>query len=238
MSRTDRLLDLLQELRARRRPVTAGVLASALGVSVRTLYRDINLLRSRGAKIEGEAGLGYVLKPGFLLPPLMFTSEEVEVILLGASWVARRRDLAMQPAARSALAKISAVLPDEAGRALDMSGLLVGRVSEGQEAVVDVRMIRTALRRERKLAIAYVDASAVPTARTIWPVAMGVEDETQILAAWCELRQDYRHFRLDRIRGLDVLEERMPRRRAVMYREWRERERACIPATIVERDSA
>jgi predicted DNA-binding transcriptional regulator YafY len=238
MSRTQRLLDLLQELRARRRPVTADALAATLGVSVRTLYRDINLLRAQGARIDGEAGLGYLLKPGFMLPPLMLTAEEIEVILLGASWVAQRKDLAMAPAARSTLAKIAAVLPEERAEALAVSGLLVGAVSQGPAALVDVGLIREALRRERKLAIGYVDGADAVSRRTVWPVAIGVYDDTQLLAAWCELRGDYRHFRLDRIRSLEVLAERMPRRRAAMFRQWRERERACIPEGIAERDIA
>jgi predicted DNA-binding transcriptional regulator YafY len=238
MSRANRLLDLLQELRARRRPVTADVLAASLGISVRTLYRDIELLRAQGAAIVGEAGLGYVLKPGFMLPPLMFTPEEIEAILLGASWVSRRKDLAMDVAARSALAKISAVLPPDMTLAMDLTGLLVGSVNEGEATRIDAAAIRDALRRERKLIIAYVDAADVASARTVWPVAIGVYDSTQVLAAWCELRADYRHFRLDRIREATVLEERMPRRRTAMYKEWRDREKACIPDGIMETDAA
>lgn len=238
MSRTHRLLDLLQELRARRRPATARALAASLNISVRTLYRDINALRAQGARIDGEAGLGFVLRPGFTLPPLMLTPEEIEVILLGASWVAQRKDLAMASAARSTLAKIAAVLPQEQSDALDTSGLLVGAVSEGQATTVDASAIRDALRRERKLTIAYVDASATTSERTVWPVAIGVYEDIQVLAAWCELRNDYRHFRLDRIRRLDVLAMRMPRRRIAMFKEWRTRERDCIPEGINERDIA
>lgn len=234
MSRAGRLLDLLQELRARRRPVAAGELAASLGVSVRTLYRDINALRAQGAVIDGEAGFGYVLRPGFMLPPLMFTAEEIEAVLLGASWVARRKDLAMEAAARGALAKIAAVLPDGSAHALDMPGLLVGQISEGRATTVDAGAIRRALRRERKLTIAYVDASGAASERTLWPVAVGVYEDAQVLAAWCELRNDYRHFRLDRMRGVKVLEERAPRRRAALYREWRERERDCVPAALNE----
>lgn len=232
MSRSHRLLSLLQELRARRRPVTADALAASLGISVRTVYRDINVLRVQGARIDGEAGFGYVLRPGFMLPPLMFTPDEIEVILIGASWVARRKDLAMESSARSTLAKISAVLPGELTDVLDVPRLLVGPVSAGPASTVDAGIIRSAIRGERKLTIAYVDASASPSQRTIWPVAIGVFEDTQMLAAWCELRNDYRHFRLDRIRQLEVLEDRMPRRRAAMYREWRERERECIPETM------
>lgn len=228
MARTQRLLDLLQELRGRRRPVTAVALANALGVSVRTLYRDINELRAQGARIEGEAGYGYVLKPGFLLPPLMFTPEELDVLLVGAAWVARRKDLVMAEAARAILAKIAAVLPEDAARTLDVAGLLVSAVGDGPPVTIDPRAIRAALRREHKISIGYIDADAEITDRIVWPVAIAVQDTTQLLAAWCELRADYRHFRLDRIRTLKVLDERMPRRRAVMYREWQEREKACV----------
>jgi predicted DNA-binding transcriptional regulator YafY len=238
MSRTHRLLSLLQELRARRRPVTAEALAASLGISVRTLYRDINLLRSQGAYIDGEAGFGYVLKPGFMLPPLMFTVDEIDVIMLGASWVSQRKDLAMETSARSAIAKIAAVLPPEMTRAMDASGLLLNLVNEGAATSIDAAAIRDALRRERKLTIAYVDAADTASERIVWPVAIAVCDNTQILAAWCELRADYRHFRLDRIRHVTVQEARMPRRRAAMRKEWREREKACIPEGVMERDAA
>lgn len=234
MARTQRLLDLLQELRARRRPVTAQALAEALGISIRTLYRDINELRAQGARIEGEAGFGYVLKPGFLLPPLMFTPEEIEVIVVGAAYVARRKDLAMADAARGTLAKIAAVLPADLVQSLDVPGLLVAALPSGPGIAIDPRAIRAALRAERKVLITYVDGQGSASERTLWPIALTVQDTTQLLAAWCEWRADYRHFRLDRIRSLNVLDARMPRRRAVMYREWREREAACVEAACGE----
>jgi predicted DNA-binding transcriptional regulator YafY len=236
MSRAHRLLGLLQELRARRRPVTAEALAAALGVSVRTLYRDINVLRAQGARIEGEAGFGYVLRPGFLLPPLMFTADEIEVLLLGASWAARRQDLAMEACARSALAKIAAVLPPEMAQGLDTAGLVVAATGETRAIAADPALIRKALRAERKLAIAYADGSCAVSERIIWPVALGVFDATQLLAAWCELRGDFRHFRLDRITRVQMLEARLPRRRAALHTQWRERERGCMPPGITEQD--
>jgi predicted DNA-binding transcriptional regulator YafY len=235
MSRAHRLIELLQELRARRRPVTAQALAAALGVSPRTLYRDVAALRAQGARIEGEAGLGYVLRPGFLLPPLMFTPEELEAILLGAAWVAQREDLAMEAPARAALAKIAAVLPGEQAEGLEVAGLLPGPPREAPPLAVDARALRAALRRERKLRLAYVDGAAAASERVVWPIAIGVYQDAQLLAAWCELRGDYRHFRLDRIRRAEVLEARMPRRRAVLYQEWRARERACLPEALHER---
>ena len=113
MSRAQRLLDLIQLLRGYRRPVSGAVLAEALGISLRTLYRDIETLNAQGAQIDGEPGIGYVLRPGFMLPPLMFSEEEIEAIVLGSRWVADRTDAALSGAARSALAKISAVLPPD-----------------------------------------------------------------------------------------------------------------------------
>ena len=124
----------------------------------------------------------------------------------------------MEAPARGALAKLSAVLP------------------EGRRAARDAAALRGALREERRLAIAYEDGGAVASERVVWPVAIGVFERTQLLAAWCELRGDFRHFRLDRIRAARVLEGRMPRRRAALYREWRARERACLPAAPHERD--
>jgi len=236
MSRSQRLLTLLQDLRGRRRPVTADALALALGVSVRTLYRDINVLRAQGARIEGEAGFGYVLRPGFLLPPLMFTPEEIEAVLIGASWVARRQDLAMEASARSALAKIVAVAPDELRHMVDRSGLLVGAISPGEGTTIDARIIRGALRRERKLTLTYADATTTSTERTVWPVALAIYETTQVLAAWCELRGDFRHFRLDRIQRVDVLDVRPPQRRSTLYMAWRAREPDCVPEGLTESD--
>src|SRR5438128_6875775 len=111
MSRSQRLLDLIQVLRRHRRPVTGAVLAEDVGVSLRTLYRDIETLKAQGARIDGEAGVGYVLRPGFMLPPLMFSEDEIEAIVLGSRWVADRTDAPLGNAARTALAKIAAVLP-------------------------------------------------------------------------------------------------------------------------------
>src|SRR5437899_2828777 len=126
MSRAQRLLDLIQLLRGYRRPVSGAVLAEALGISLRTLYRDIETLNGQGAQIDGEPGVGYVLRPGFMLPPLMFSEDEIEAIVLGSRWVAVRTDAALSGAARSALAKISAVLPPDLKDGLDTSGLLIG----------------------------------------------------------------------------------------------------------------
>ena len=224
MSRTERLLDLIQLLRNRRTPVTGPALADELGVSIRTLYRDVATLQAQGADIQGEPGLGYVLRPGFTLPPLMFSVDEIEALVLGSRWVARRaQDRRLSDAAANALSKITAVLPADLRDAVDASALLVAG-GEVIPALADLSAIRAAIRGEHKLTIAYRNADASATERTVWPFAVGFFDRVRIIMAWCELRQDYRSFRHDRIGRMEVLDSRYPRRRAVMLKEWKERE--------------
>src|SRR5712692_11642714 len=126
VSRAQRLLDLIQLLRRHRFPISGASLAQELGVSLRTLYRDIETLNAQGARIDGEAGIGYVLRPGFMLPPLMFSEEEIEALVLGSRWVAERADAPLSKAAANVLAKIGAVLPKDLRETLDDSGLLIG----------------------------------------------------------------------------------------------------------------
>jgi predicted DNA-binding transcriptional regulator YafY len=224
MSRTERLLDLIQLLRRHRAPVTGPALARDLGVSIRTLYRDIATLQAQGADIQGEPGIGYVLRPGFTLPPLMFSADEIEALVLGSRWVARRaEDPRLGDAAANAISKITAVLPDDLRDSVEASALLVGG-GEVIPAAVDLAAIRLAIRSEHKLAIAYRNADGTATERTIWPFAIGFFDKVRVVIGWCELRVDYRTFRLDRIARMDVVPTRYPRRRATMLREWRERE--------------
>jgi predicted DNA-binding transcriptional regulator YafY len=220
MSRARRLLDLLQLLRRHRHPVAGSVLAEELGVSLRSVYRDIETLRSQGAHIEGEAGLGFVLRPGLMLPPLMFTPEEIEALLLGSKWVAQRADDKLADAAENALAKICAVLPADMAKTIDGSGLFVSSRQPIAAGTIDLSVIRQAMREERKLNIAYVDASGKATERLIWPVVLFFFDPICLLAAWCELRQGFRHFRVDRMRSLTMLDQKMTRRRRTLLKEW------------------
>jgi predicted DNA-binding transcriptional regulator YafY len=220
MSRSERLLDLIQILRRHRRPVSGRTLAGEMGVSIRTLYRDVATLQGQGAPIEGEAGLGYVLKPGFMLPPLMFTDEEIEAIVLGSRWVAKQPDARLGAAATDALAKIAAVLPDDLREELDATTLLVGPRAEVAEGI-DLGLVRQAIRNERKLNFLYRDASGAASDRMVWPFALGFFDKVRVVVAWCETRQDFRHFRTDRISGLDATDVRYPRRRQALLKEWR-----------------
>lgn len=229
MSRTERLFDLLQLLRNRTQPVTGPVLARELGVSVRTLYRDIATLQGQGADIEGEPGLGYVMRPGFTLPPLMFSADEIEALVLGSRWVAVRGDDArLSQSAHQALSKIMAVLPTELRDRAEATNLLVARMGI-TPAQIDPGTIRLAIRNERKLDIVYRSGDGTESTRTIWPFMIGFFENTRVVAGWCELRQDYRHFRIDRITSIAEREERYPRRRAQMLRDWREQQKIPPP---------
>lgn len=224
MSRAARLLDLLQTLRGYRRPVSGKVLAEAVGVSLRTLYRDIATLQAQGATIEGEAGIGYVLRPGFMLPPLMFSEDEIEALVLGSRWVARRSDTGLATAAESALAKIAAVLPPDIRDALEASALLVAPIPDTPPEERDLSPFRQAIRQERRCALSYRDKDDSASERIIWPFALGFFERTRVLLAWCELRQDFRNFRLDRIADFAITDSRYPRRRQSLLKEWKERE--------------
>ncbi len=223
MSRAERLLELMQVLRRHRQPVSGRALADEVGISLRTLYRDIAALQGQGAVIDGEPGVGYVLRPGFLLPPLMFTEEEIEAIVLGSRWVAERGDSRLAGAAADGLAKIAAVLPKDLRDQVETSALFVPP-AEALAGDTELGAIRKAIRDERKIAIVYRDGQGAETQRTIWPFALGYFERVRIVAAWCELRDDFRNFRIDRIASLAPKAARYPRRRQALIKEWRERE--------------
>lgn len=218
MSRAERLLALMQCLRRHRHPVTGMALANELQISVRTLYRDIASLRAQGARIDGDPGLGYVLKPGFLLPPLMLSPGELEAIMLGVRWVAQQTDLELASDAGNALAKIIAVLPADLQRMSESESLLV---PPGPPLLVDLPLVRRAIRAEHRLSIRYVDGQARHSRRVIWPFALGFFEKVRVVAAWCELRGELRHFRVDRMADVQMLPDRYPKRRYLLLRDWR-----------------
>ena len=220
MSRAARLLALLDALRQRRVPVTAQTLADELAVSERTIYRDIATLVGQGADIQGEAGIGYLLRPGFLLPPLMFDAEELEALVLGLRLTSAQADDGLATAARRVIGKIEAVLPAHLREASDQIGLLAGPTPHRLQPGVDPIVLRQAIREECKLRLDYEDRTGTPSSRVVWPLAIGFFAGSQVLAAWCELRGDFRHFRLDRISAAILLEEKMPKRRASLQRQW------------------
>lgn len=221
MSRSARLLDLLQILRTHRRPVSGAVLAEATGVSLRTLYRDIATLQAQGADIGGEPGLGYVLREGFLLPPIMLSSEEIEALVLGARWVRANTDDRLKQSAMHALAKIAAVLPEDLRRELETSALLVPNTRRKDTPELDLAALRDAIKAGVKLDIAYRDERAQETTRRVWPIALGYFESLRILVAWCELREGFRHFRIDRMIEVTPTQELYPRRGEVLLAEWR-----------------
>jgi predicted DNA-binding transcriptional regulator YafY len=221
VSRAPRLLDLVQMLRRHRRPVSGRQLADELGISLRTLYRDIATLQGQGAPIEGEPGLGYVLRSGYLLPPLSFSEEEIEALGLGARWVAERGDKRLARAAADALAKIAAVVPEDLRDVPASSALLVGPGAPIAAGDAELTAMRQAIRNERKVEITCQDANGQETRRIIWPFAVGFFDRARVVVAWCELRAAVRIFRTDRIVALAVTADRYPERRHSLLKAWR-----------------
>ncbi|TFW31991.1 YafY family transcriptional regulator [Massilia horti] len=212
----------MDALRGNRRPVTAAALAERLGVSERTIYRDIQTLAQLGAPVEGEAGVGYLLRAGFFLPPLMFNADELEALVLGARWVRRQGDPALAGAAASALAKIATATPSDLRDHMADTSLWVP--IGGTRGAVDpfVQPAREAIRRQHKLRICYRDEQGAASERVVWPFALAFFEGRRLLAAWCELREAMRHFRIDRIEQLLALQERYPRRRHELLQEWRQ----------------
>ncbi|NBF02080.1 HTH domain-containing protein [Pseudomonas sp. Fl5BN2] len=224
MSRASRLLTLLQMLRGKSRAVTAATLARELEVSERTLYRDIAELTSLGAPIYGEAGVGYVLRSGLFLPPLMLNADETEAVVLGLRYVDQRGDEVLSKAAADAMAKIAAVLAPAAQDALRNPTLLPGPSGYGfPDNPVSLNVFRLAIRHQAKLLIDYADVNQTPSQRLIWPLALGFLNEARVIVAWCELREDYRTFRTDRIAAAEEQDVAYPGRRSDWLRAWRKR---------------
>lgn len=221
MNRTERLLDLLQVLRRHRLPVSGQILAQAVGISIRTLYRDIATLQAQGADIRGEPGVGYLLRPGFMLPPLMFSPDELEALVVGFKWTSIYADRQMAEAASDALAKISAVLPDNLRYELENTTLLVGpRIVEDVEAI-SYQAMRSSIRQQTKAEIEYRSPAGKTSVRTIWPFALGFFPHTRVLVAWCEQQNDFRHFTTANITRFQPSGVRYPRQRALLLKAWR-----------------
>ena len=187
---------------------------------MRTVYRDIATLQARRVPIEGAAGIGYMMRRGFDLPPLMFTVEEIEAIAVGARLVARTGDLGLQDAAESVLSKVTVVLPDGLRTQLASAPIFVSESGAPVSERVDLSAVRQAIRDEHKLRIAYEDERGARSERTIWPIAVAYYVQATLIGAWCELRGDYRHFRADRIVSLAVLEECYPSDNGRLMAEW------------------
>jgi len=204
--RADRLFQIVQLL-VRHRRLTARALADRLEVSERTIYRDISDLALSGVPVVGEAGVGYRLLD-YELPPLMFERSEVEAVVLGLRIVETWGDSELGRSAATALAKVEAALPGTRRRMIEETRLFAPS-SPGRPAVgIDLADVRRALREERKLRLDYRDVHERPTRRTVRPLGLAFFGTVWILAAWCELREDFRNFRPDRIARLELLDER------------------------------
>lgn len=220
MRRADRLFDIIQALRGKTQPTTASALAQKLEVTTRTIYRDIATLQARRIPIEGEPGLGYFLRKGFDLPPLMFTMEEVEAITVGTNLVHRIRDPKLQEAAESVLNKLQHTVPKELRSYLVSPRFYVSEGDTVRPDGIELLAVRNAIRACRKINITYIDEQQRRSRRTIWPIATVYYVDVTLIAAWCELREDYRHFRADRIATSEVLDERFATDSSAMMAEW------------------
>lgn len=222
MRRADRLLRIIQILRRHRRPVRGQVMAEEVEVSLRTLYRDIADLVTDGVPIRGEAGIGYVLGEGYDVPPLMFNADELEAIMLGLRWVSRRGDSDLSRAAQDTSAKIGAVLPQALKPLLFDSGLMAPPMYTKIADNVDVSGLRQAVREQRKVELVYRDENGKDSERVIWPIGIAYFDAQRLVIAWCELRQDFRSFRTDRMIKATVSKEKYQERRKVLLKRWGE----------------
>lgn len=206
MSKSERLFELLTLLRSKRYAVTAAQLAELMEVSERTIYRDIQSLINSGVPIHGEAGVGYMLQAGSHLPPLMFTEKEMVALELGMRMVRAWSDDELALASRTASAKILSVLPDKLKQQLESFPIFVPEIHTASEAATRGKMLRHATDAKLKIAIEYADQQGAKTSRCLQPLGQIFWGKVWTLVAWCELRNDYRHFRIDRIEKLTILD--------------------------------
>ena len=230
MRRSNRLFEIIQILRSAARPMTAEALAKTLEVSTRTIYRDISALQMMRTPIEGEPGVGYVMRRGYDLPPLNFDLEEIEALRVGLALLSRTGDSALQRVARRIHGKVEALH----GPA---DWLLVAPWGAPQDdpakGCVQVSTLRDAIRAESKLRLDYQDEQGCRTLRTVRPLALVYHLECVMLASWCELRAGFRHFRTDRIYGCEVLDDRFVGEGAVLRALWPDQNR--FDATVGEK---
>ena len=224
MKPTRRLFSIIQILRRATKPVLAQDLAETLEVSVRTIYRDIAELQMQRVPVVGEAGVGYILRDGYDLPPLMLTEEELEAAALGALWLSQRGDKDLVTQAESLMSKILDVVPDNLHSSALRSIAAVPQFTTPLEDRVDMAPIRKAIREKKKLNIRYNDLKGQQSSRTIWPVLVAYFEKVKLLVAWCETRQDFRHFRTDRILSIQLLDEIYQQDPDILFKDWKKSE--------------
>lgn len=221
---TNRLFSIIQVLRHARHPVKAQQLAEQFEVSVRTIYRNIAELQSQHVPIVGEAGIGYILKPGYDMPPLMLTANELEAVLLGTLWVSQRGDKALAEGATSLLEKIKEVVPEHLQSVMLQSNLVAPNLKPSIADSLDMQAVREAIRLQNKLSIKYTDEKGSASQRVIWPFMVAYFETVRLLVAWCESRNDFRHFRTDRIKELVVLDKVYPLSTQALKAEWEKKD--------------
>ncbi|UGV27890.1 YafY family transcriptional regulator [Rhodopseudomonas boonkerdii] len=221
MRRADRLFQIIQVLRRTRKPLTADAIAAELETSKRTIYRDIATLMGQRIPIRGEAGMGYILESGFDMPPLMLTPDEIEAAVLGAQWVMGHADPALATAAKDLIAKIADTVPEKLRPFVLEPASRARPVVDGAVDALDMVQMRAHIHAGKKVRLRYRDESGRDSERIIWPVAVGYLEAVRLLAAWCELRNDFRSFRTDRAVAADYLDEKYPERREVLRSRWR-----------------
>jgi predicted DNA-binding transcriptional regulator YafY len=210
MRRADRLLEIIQYLRGDRL-VTAKKLAEKLEVSVRTIYRDIGDMQASGVPIDGAAGAGYLLRPGYHLPPLMFLPSEIEALIVGARMVKAWAGSEVADAAAEALVKIGVVVPDERMRAAERVPIFATGLRVGENERRNLDLFARAIDERRRTHFTYRAVDESSTDRTVWPLALHFWGQVWTLGAWCELRTDFRTFRVDRAEWVDLKDDRYPR---------------------------
>ncbi|GAB2183568.1 helix-turn-helix transcriptional regulator [Roseibium sp. LAB1] len=206
--RTIRLFSILDTLRSRRSAVPAAMLADLLGVTERTIYRDMATLKAMGAPIRGEGGVGYILERGYFLPPMQFDPDELDVILLGIRMVKARGDADMRETAERVLGKLGAVL-SEGERSLNRPLLAVGKAASAQGQGT-LTPLRDAIRNRRKVHLGYSDMQDRVSDRLTRPLGLTAFESVWVLTAWCEMRDGFRNFRLDRIKAYQITDTRFP----------------------------
>jgi predicted DNA-binding transcriptional regulator YafY len=232
MRKAARLFEIIQLLRSARQPMTAAEIAIELEVVPRSIYRDIAALQGMRVPIEGSRGIGYILRPGFNLPPLMFSIDETEAIVLAMALLERTGDVALKQAAKSVRSKIAGVVPDPLRAALGTSALHAWGAIAPPPSGIDLAVLRRAVRDELKLDMTYRDEQGRRTQRVIWPIALIYYSDVIHIVAWCELRRAQRTFRSDRIATSALTGDRFrgsgERLRRVWMAGWESKQRGKI----------
>ncbi|MET0969105.1 MAG: YafY family protein [Tardiphaga sp.] len=221
MRRADRLFQIIQVLRRARKPLTADAIAAELETSKRTVYRDIATLMAQRVPIRGEAGMGYVLERGFDMPPLMLTPDEIEAAVLGAQWVMGHADASLARAAQDLIAKVADTVPERLRPFVLEPASRVRPDLQGTLDSVDMAQMRAHIHAGKKVRLRYRDEGGRDSDRVVWPIAVGYLEAVRLLAAWCELRADFRTFRTDRAIEAVFLDEKYPERRETLRARWR-----------------